>query len=156
MHKTFKPGVLISVMVMAVQCTAAQNAGGISPALKADLTSSRGVFVVPVQTHGKRKPPLETWFVYRDGAIYISTSSTDPRVRSIATGEPQATISIGTADGPSFTATGSIINDRKVHEAVLSTLQTKYPDLWRQYGGSVRYGLTSGMRVLIKYTPADS
>jgi len=145
---------LLSALVSA-QCSVAQSTSGLSPALKTDLTNSHGVFVVPTVMAGRVKPPRETWFVYVDGAIFIPSSSQDPRVNAIQRGAPDASIAIGTADGPSLTAIGTIVTDPKLSQAALDKLQSKYPDLWQQYGGQVHRGLTNGSSVMVKYTPKD-
>lgn len=147
--------VLLSALILSAQCAATQGASNLAAPLKEELTSSRGVFVVPADTV-TRKAPIEYWFVYQNGIIYVPSPVRDPRVRSIQKGQPRATISIGKADGPSFVATGAIVNDAKIRDFVFVELQRKYPDLWQVYGAAFRVGFNEGSRVLIKYTPTDN
>jgi hypothetical protein len=155
MLKTLKLAVLLGATFAATQCTAGQS-HGVSAALKADLTQSRGIFVVPAQPGAARKAPNQAWFIYQSGAIYITAAATDPRVRDLQLGKQDANISIGKPDGPVVAASGAIINDDKVHETVLEGLQSKYPDIWKQYGQALRYNLKHGSAVVIKYTLKDS
>lgn len=155
MFKLSKLIILLSALVLSAQCAATQGAGNLPAPLKEELTSSRGVFVVPADTV-TRKAPIEYWFVHQNGVIYVPSPVRDARVRRIQTGQTRAIISIGKADGPSFVATGAIVNDPKIRDFVFVELQKKYPDLWQLYGAAFRVGFSDGNRVLIKYTPADS
>ena len=155
MCKLSKLTVLLSALVLSAQCAATQGVGSLPASLKEELTNSRGVFVVPADRAG-RKAPVAVWFVYQNGVLYVMSPSRDTRVRSIQTGQPRATIFVGTADGPSFTATGAIVNDPKIHDLVFVEMQKKYTVQWLQFGGRLRAGFSNGSRVLIKYTPTDS
>lgn len=155
MSKRSQLGVLLSAMVLSAQCSASQS-GGISPALRADLTQSRGIFIEPAEPGAARKAPNEAWFVYQNGAIYVTASATDPRLRDLQAGRSDANISIGRADGPVVAASAAIVNDDTARQMVLEGLQSKYPDLWKTYGAALRYNLKHGNTVVIKYTLKNS
>ena len=154
MLKAFTLAVLFSVVVMSAQCSATQNTG-VSTALKTELEQGRSIFIVAIPP-GTQKPPKETWFVYRDGAVYIIAIATDPRARAIQAGNSQATVNVGTPDGSALSATGVIVKDAKAYEPALKDFEKKYPEMWKEYGGVLRYNIGRGASVVIKYTPKNS
>ena len=154
MNKIFRL-VLILGALGSTQSRAAQEHAALSPPLVAELAKHRGVFVVPAHA-ADHKRPRETWFIYQDGAIYITSPASDPRVVSIQNGSPEATIAIGKPDGLSLKASGTIVKDSQVSKSILDNLRSKYPEFWKEYGGLLQQKVNEGVSVVIKYTPADS
>jgi hypothetical protein len=56
-------------------------------------------------------------------------------------------------DLSSFEATGSIVDDSKIHEAMFKAYARKYPDGWPKHEEGFRTGFKEGSRVLVKYVP---
>ncbi len=142
-------------VVLSAQCTATQNVNALSAALKSDLANNKSVYVTPAAKGPKLKGPSEIWFVYQNGALYVPSPIGGPRARSIQSGWTEASITVGQPDGPSFAASGTILQPADVSPSVFTDFQKKYPDRWAQIGGLFRAGLSSGRLVFIKYTPKD-
>jgi hypothetical protein len=56
-------------------------------------------------------------------------------------------------DLASFEATGSIVDDPKIHQAMFKAYAEKYPDGWPKHEQGFRTGFKDGSRVLVKYVP---
>ena len=125
----------------------------LSKALDVQLRESKHVYISSTRKDGSLGKPAEIWFLYHGGAVYVGTPPTSWRVRRIKAGRPAAKIWVGKADGPSFTATGTIVNDPAVQEEMFRTYAKKYPQRWPQYEEKFRTGFKSGARVMVKYTP---
>ena len=97
--------------------------------------------------------PAEIWFLWHDGAVYVGTRPTSWRVKRIKAGRPEAKIAVGSANGPSFTATGSLVTDPKIQALMLESYAKKYPDGWAQHADGFRSGFKDGSRVVVKYVP---
>ncbi len=93
--------------------------------------------------------------MYHDGAVYVGTRPNSWRVRRIKAGRPEAKIAVGSVDGPSFTATGTLSNDASVQELMLKEYAKKYPQGWETHEQSFRQGFKDGSRVLVKYVPKN-
>jgi hypothetical protein len=125
----------------------------LSPETKAALANSTYVYIASTRKNGSLSKPAEIWFLYRDGAVYVGTPPTTWRARRIKAGRTQAKIWVGKADGPSFMATGAIVNDPAAQQAMLEAYAKKYPDGWSKFEEKFRSGFKDGTRVLIKYKP---
>jgi hypothetical protein len=130
--------------------------GELAPALQAELTRSTYVYIATTRKDGSLGKAAEIWFLYHNGAVYVASPPTAWRVRRIKAGRPQAKIAVGKSDGPSFIATGAVVNEPEVSPILFETYAKKYPDGWPKFEGKFRSGLKDGSRVLIKYTPKES
>jgi hypothetical protein len=142
-----------AVGVLVGLCAAGNGAAALSDSLQHDLATSKYVYIASTRKGGQLGKPAEIWFLYHDGAVYVGTPPTSWRAKRIKAGRPQAKIWVGKPDGPSFLATGAIVNDPKVVDVMLQTYATKYPDGWKTHEEKFRSGFKDGSRVLIKYTP---
>lgn len=128
-------------------------AAGLSPSLREELARSKYVYISSTRKDGSLSKPAEIWFLYHDGAVYVASPPTTWRARRIRAGRPQAKIAVGKVDGPSFMATGAIVNEPAVLPVLFATYAKKYPGGWPRFEQKFRNGLKDGSRVLIKYTP---
>ena len=117
------------------------------------LADSTYVYISSTRKDGSLSTPAEIWYFWHDGAVYVGTRPTSWRVKRIKAGRPQAKIAVGRTDGPSFTATGSLVTDSAVQALMMETYAKKYPDGWKKYADSFRDGFKDGSRVVVKYVP---
>ena len=125
----------------------------LSPDLQKALDNSQYVYISSTRKDGSLSKPAEIWFIYHDGAVYVGTRPSSWRVRRIKAGRPAAKIAVGKVDGPSFMATGSVVNDPSVQELMLKTYARKYEGAWQTHEESFRQGFKDGSRVLVRYAP---
>ena len=145
-----------AIVLALVLWGARSRASELSPELKTALTNSKYVYISSTRKGGTLGKPAEIWFLYHDGAVYVGTPPTSWRVRRIKAGRPQAKIAVGKPDGPSFMATGAVVNEPDIYPLMYETYAKKYPDGWTQHEEKFRSGFKNGSRVLVKYTPKDS
>jgi hypothetical protein len=145
-------------LLVAALLSASARAGAaeLSDAVKSALASSQHVYISSTRKDGSLSKPAEIWFLYRNGAVYVGTPPTSWRAKRIKAGRPQAKIAVGKTDGPSFMASGAIVNEPEVYPLLFETFAKKYPDGWPRYEDKFRSGFKDGSRVLIKYTPKGS
>jgi hypothetical protein len=129
------------------------TAGELPKNLQDLLASSTYVYISSTRKDGTLSRPAEIWFLWHKGSVYVASPPTTWRVRRIRWGRPQAKIWIGKPDGPSFTASGAVVNEAETYPILLETYARKYPDGWKKYEESFRKGFADGSRVLIRYTP---
>lgn len=145
----------VAVALLSTTLIAARAQAELSAEIKAALASSKYVYIASTRKSGSLGKPAEIWFLYHNGAVYVGTPPTSHRARRIKAGRPQAKIAVGKVDGPSFMATGAIVNDAEAQQAMLEAYAKKYPDGWSKFEDKFRAGFKDGSRVLIKYTPKD-
>jgi hypothetical protein len=119
------------------------------------LKSSRYVYISSNRKDGSFGAPAEIWFMYHKGAVWVASPQTTWRVRRIKANRPQAKIAVGKADGPTFTATGTIVTDSDINETLMKSFASKYPGGWQKWEKGFREGLANGKRVVVRYTPVD-
>jgi len=117
------------------------------------LASSTFVYISSTRKDGSLSRPAEIWFLWHKGSVYVASAPTTWRVRRIRWGRPQAKIWIGKPDGPSFTATGAVVDEPEVRAVLFDTFARKYGSGWKRWEESFRTGLADGSRVLVRYTP---
>jgi hypothetical protein len=147
------------LVVTAVAVSALSNlaqAGELPADVKTALANSKYVYIASTRKDGSLGKPAEIWFMYHNGAVYVGTPPTSWRAKRIKKGRTTAKIAVGKADGPSFTATGAIVNEPDVFPVLYETYAKKYPEGWPQFEQKFRSGFKDGSRVLIKYTPKVS
>jgi hypothetical protein len=127
--------------------------GALSPDIQKALESSQFVYISSTRKDGSLSRPAEIWFMYHDGAVYVGTRPNSWRVRRIKAGRPDAKIAVGSVDGPSFMATGSLPNEPSIQELLLKEYARKYPQGWETHEQGFRQGFKDGSRVLVKYVP---
>jgi hypothetical protein len=148
--------IILAAALLLSAAVAARAAADLSPAIKTALASSKYIYVATTRKSGALGKPAEIWFLYHNGAVYVASPPTTWRVRRIKAGRTQAKIAVGKPDGPSFMATGAVVNEPDVYLLLFATYAKKYGERWTKYEGNFRTGLKDGSRVLIKYTPKDS
>jgi len=127
----------------------------LTPEMTKALADAKYVYISSTRKDGSFGAPAEIWFMSHDGAVYVGTRPTSWRVRRIAAGRPRAKIAIGTVDGPSFMATGTVLkNDPATEVLLMASYAKKYPDGWPSHAKGFRDGFSDGSRVIVKYTPA--
>jgi hypothetical protein len=134
----------------------AREAAGLSAEIKEQLADSTYVYISSTRKDGSFGKPAEIWFLWHDGAVYVGTRPESWRVRRIGWGRPRARIAVGKVDGPSFFATGAVVNEPAVHDVLFDTYAKKYPEGWPKYEQNFRKGFKDGSRVMVKYTPEGS
>src|SRR5215510_8971184 len=140
------------VTLVAIPTIAAQGAP-LSPELQKALDSSKYVYIQSTRQDGKLSKPAEIWFMPYNGAVWVASPPGTYRVKRIQAGQTKAKIAIGKADGPSFNATGSLVQDPEVNKVMFEVYAKKYGSGWSSYEKKFRDGLADGSRVLIKYEP---
>ena len=127
----------------------------LSKDLQQDLAAAKYVYISSTRKDGTLSTPAEIWFMWHDGAVYVGTRPASWRVKRIQAGRPEAKIAVGKVDGPSFTATGSLVKDAKTEALLMETYAKKYADGWDKYADNFRDGLKDGSRVVVKYLPKN-
>jgi hypothetical protein len=155
MRKQLRWNVLASVLTAIAVLAATVQAAPLPAPVKDALASSKYVYIATSRKDGTFGKPAEIWFLYHDDAVYVASPPTTHRVRRIKAGRPLAKIAVGKPDGPSFSATGAVVNDATVQQLMLDAYAKKYPDGWPQHADKFRSGFKDGSRVLIKYVPKD-
>ncbi|MCS6924932.1 MAG: hypothetical protein NZ578_03410 [Candidatus Binatia bacterium] len=143
------------ILLCPVLFAAPTQGASLSPELQQALDSSKYVYIQSERKDGSFGKAAEIWFMPYQGAVWVASPTTTHRVKRIQAGRTKAKIAIGTPDGPSFVARGSIVKDAEVNKVLFETFAKKYPDGWSSYEKSFRDGLANGSRVLIKYEPAE-
>jgi hypothetical protein len=135
--------------------------------VKDELRNATYIYISSTRKDGTLGKPSEIWFFYQDGAVYVGTRPTSWRVKRIKAGRTQAKIWVGKPNGPSmfdaspdklkgltsFEATGSLVGDPKIQEAMFKAYAKKYPAGWSKHEEGFRTGFKDGSRVLVKYVP---
>jgi hypothetical protein len=145
----------VAIRLLALLLLPCAAAAALSPDLQKALNDSTYVYISSTRKNGTLSQPAEIWFLYHDGAVYVGTRPASWRVRRIKAGRPDAKIAVGKVDGPSFMATGSLVNDPSIQELMFKTYAHKYPDRWPTHEQSFREGFKDGSRVLVRYTPKN-
>ncbi len=141
------------VLALALLWLSATSRAELPAAIAEQLATSTFVYISSTRKDGSLSQPAEIWFFYHKGAIYVGTRPTSWRVRRIKAGRPQAKIWVGKPDGPSFMATGAIVDEPDVYEPMFATYAQKYPERWPKFEQDFHTGFKNGNRVLVKYTP---
>jgi len=147
--------VLAGALLMVTLCAASAKAAELSAEIKSALSSSKYVYIASTRKNGTLSKPAEIWFLYHDGAVYVGTPPTTWRARRIKAGRTTAKIWVGRPDGPSFMATGAIVNEPAVYPVMFETYAKKYAGDWSKFEDKFRTGFKDGSRVLIKFVPKD-
>ena len=129
-------------------------AADVTPEIAHALETSRYVYIATERKGGGYGTPAEIWFMWDGGAVWVASPPTTWRVKRIRARRPHARIAVGSKDGPSFAATGSLVRDPAVYDRLFTTYAKKYPEGWPQYESRFRDGLRDGSRVLIRYAPS--
>lgn len=156
MHKHSRLSAVVAATLSLTVLAATARAADLPEAVKSALAASKYVYIASTRKSGSLGKPAEIWFLWHNGAVYVGTPPTSWRARRIKAGRTQAKISVGKPDGPSFMASGAIVNEPDVLPVLFETYAKKYPDGWTQFEGKFRSGFKDGSRVLIKYTPKGS
>ena len=117
------------------------------------LASVTYVYISSTRKDGNLSRPAEIWFLWHKGSVYVASAPTSWRAKRIRWGRPDAKIWVGKPDGPSFMATGAIVNEPEVYPILFKTFAQKYAERWKSYEDNFRKGLADGSRVLIRYKP---
>jgi hypothetical protein len=125
----------------------------LSPELTKALDTATYVYVQSERKSGEMSKPAEIWFFVDKGIVYVGTRPTSFRVKRIKAGRTKARIAVGSADGPSFEATGAVVNDPALQERMMAAYAKKYPEGWAKFADNFRQGFKTGERVLVAYTP---
>lgn len=140
-------------LLLGLLLASSAGAGELSKDLQDALASSTFVYVSSTRKDGTLSRPAEIWFLWHKGSVYVASAPTTWRVRRIGWGRPAAKIWIGKPDGPSFQATGAVVDEPDVRSVLLETFARKYPDGWKSWEQKFRKELADGSRVLVRYTP---
>jgi hypothetical protein len=125
----------------------------LSPEQRSALEKATYVYISSTRKDGTPSKEAEIWFMLYDDSIWVGSAPTSWRVKRIRWHRPDATIHIGTPDGPSLRARGELVTDEKLYDKLCDTFAVKYSSRWPRWDKSFREGLRSGERVLVRYTP---
>ena len=143
----------IAFVVLALLLTPLAAPAELAKDLSQGLETAKYVYISSTRKDGALGAPAEIWFLWHDGAVYVGTRPSSWRVKRIKAGRPEAKIAVGSANGPSFTATGSLVTDPRIQALMLESYAKKYPDGWAQHADGFRSGFKDGSRVVVKYVP---
>jgi hypothetical protein len=149
-------GTLGVLLAAAIVASAPAPAAALDAALEEKLASSKYVYISSQRKDGSFGKPAEIWFLYDQDAVWVGTPPTSWRVKRLEAGRPAAKIAVGSSDGLSFAAVGSVVHDPKVLDRMYEAYARKYPDRWPGYEQRFREGMKDGSRVLVKYVPASA
>jgi hypothetical protein len=145
---------MLALIILSVgMLTRPAHSGSLSPELQKALESSKYVYIQSTREKGGLSKAAEIWFMYHNGAVWVCSPTTTHRVKRIQAGKTGAKIAIGKADGPSFSAKGSLVKDPEVNKVLFETYAKKYAGDWTSYEKKFHEGLTDGSRTLVKYDP---
>ncbi len=144
---------LAALLVLLATAMSACTATTMSRDIEGQLRKSEYVYISSTRKDGTLGEAAEIWFLYHRGAVYVGTRPTSWRVKRINAGRPRAKIWVGKRDGPSFWATGKLVDDDAIEALLMSTYAEKYPDGWKKYAENFRKGFVDGSRVVVKYSP---
>ncbi len=128
-------------------------ASALSADIESKLAASEYVYISSTRKDGSLGKPAEIWFLFHEGAVYVGTRTSSWRVKRIQWGRPEAKISVGKLDGPSFSASGELIDDDELEALMMKTYASKYPEGWKKYEETFRKGFAGGTHVVVKYLP---
>jgi hypothetical protein len=143
----------ITALAMACLVTVPALAGELAAAQRTALDSATYVYIQSERKSGEMGKPAEIWFMHVGDDVYVGTRPTSHRVKRIKAGHTRAHIAIGSVDGPSYDARGSISTDDAMKKRMLAEYAKKYPDGWKQHAEGFEKGFENGERVLVKYAP---
>ena len=130
-----------------------------------ELSTSKLIYLTPIKSDGEESQcKAEIWFAYHEDEIFVVTPKEAWRAEAIRKDLTDTRIWVGEfgnwkqskeayRDAPELMATGSIVEDKEIHAAVLKTMGEKYSDEWPRWGPRFKSALEDGSRVMIKYKP---
>ena len=139
--------------VFALLVSLPSSVTALSAEIEEQLTKAEYVYIASTRKDGGLGEAAEIWFLYHEGAVYVGTRPTSWRVKRIQWGRPAAKIWVGKRDGPSFEASGELVDDDAIEALLMNTFATKYPKGWPKYAENFRNGFADGSRVIVKYVP---
>jgi hypothetical protein len=163
-RRSFVVGAAASLAAMAWPIGVRAEAGADDSALEKALAGSYVVYLSPLKSDGSESfCHAEVWYVMDGDDVLVVTSADRWRAVAIAKGLDRARLWVGEhgiwkragkawEQDPTVDATGTIEGDGKAHERALATFGAKYAKEWGKWGPRFEKGLTSGERVLIRYT----
>jgi hypothetical protein len=149
----FRKGLSDGGSYVLIKYTPVAAAGALSAEQQQALDSSKYVYIQSERKSGEYGSKAEIWFFHHDGAVWVGTPVATHRVKRIQAGRTKAKVWIGSQDGPSFDATGSIVTDEAVNGILFTTFAKKYADRWSSYADVFRKSLADGSRTLVRYDP---
>ncbi|MCP3984659.1 MAG: hypothetical protein GY723_09725 [bacterium] len=142
------------------------DAGPLGDAHRKAIAESPLAYVSPLRSDGAESTCHgEVWFVPDGDDLLVVTAVDRWKAVAIQKGLSRARIWVGnhgvwtTSDGayktsPTFEATARVDGDAHAH--ALEKFGAKYPAEWAKWGPRFEEGLSSGKRVLLRYTPAGA
>ncbi len=141
-------------LLLALALVSPAGAAELSAEIRDGLASSPFVYISSTRKDGTLSRPAEIWFLWHKGSVYVASSPDSWRIRRIRWGRPAAKIWVGKRDGPSFMATGALVDEAEVHPILFETFARKYGSRWKSWEESFQKGLKDGSRLLVRYTPS--
>jgi hypothetical protein len=151
-RQTHRRGTLATAVAIGIAFAGAA-AAALPPDVVKALESAPYVYISSTRKDGSLSEKAEIWFMYEGGKVYVGTRPESWRVKRIRAGRPQAKIWVGTREGPSFAATGKLVDDPKLQERLYEVFAKKYPGGWKTHEANFRSGFKDGSRVMVEYTP---
>jgi hypothetical protein len=145
-----RPALACCVLLLAL-ATVARAA--LTPEVARALADSQYVYIQSERKSGELGKASEIWFFVDGGKVFVGSRPTSWRVKRIKAGRTRAHIAVGSPQGPSFDATGTLVKDPNIEEKLMRAYAKKYPEGWPAHADSFRDGFKTGERVLVMYTP---
>ena len=143
-----------AIAIALMTSAAAAIAAGLPAQTQKALADAKYVYISSERKDGSFGEKAEIWFMDQDGVVYVGTRPTSWRVKRIQWGRPKAKIWVGSREGPSYDATGSLVKDPALQEKMFEVFAKKYPDGWPRHEEGFRKGFQDGSRVMVAYKPA--
>lgn len=130
------------------------GAAELSAEITSHLEKDPYVYISSMRKSGEFGTPAEIWFSWDGKTVLVGTSVKSYRVKRIKAGRPSARIAVENAEGPSFDATGALVDGKEAQEAMIAAFAKKYGESFTdKWQAKFREGFASGTRILVRYTP---
>jgi hypothetical protein len=160
---------LIQLAAAVALAWPARSRAALAPDVTGLLEKSPFVYVSPLKGDGaESRCHGEVWYGWLDDAVVLITSSTSWKARALGRGLARARVWVGDygrvgrvlgsgddfRKGPSFEARAERSQDAALLDRLMLTYRRKYPKEIGSWEPRMRFGFSSGERILIRYTPA--
>ena len=119
----------------------------------AQLHTAKEIYVSTTRKSGEWSSAAPVWFWYADEVIYSTASPSSYKAKRILDGRNAVRITVGSRDGPTFTATAEIFTDAALVERMGEAYNNKYWLAWLGFARPRVSRVESGKTVAIKVTP---
>ena len=141
---------LLCLGLLAVAVTAGT---GFAPDVVDALKSSKEIYVATKRANGSQSKVVPVWFMYDGEAVYVATAPDSHKAKRIAHGSPLL-VWVGSANGPHFVGTASLVKDPEVAAKMAPVYSQKYWIAWLGLFRPNPERVRTGKTVLVKVVPS--